>query len=231
MDYLSSDIDWCEDNFVYSNYIAEFYNTISNISFIAFYYLGLYTFQHFKCNNDDKFLYGCLLFTGMSSFYFHATLSLFSQLLDEFSIILLLANTLIMIYKNKYIRFTIKTYTVTHSIVMCYYPFINIPVLFMIGFMVWKILREKFKKYKDTSFKNYWFLAQLFFFISISCWLIDKFLCDYTKNIGIQFHAMWHIFSAICAYYSILVGIFLEYNRNDYYITNDKYFLPIIQKY
>tara|TARA_Y100000389_G_scaffold171438_1_gene179100 strand:+ start:598 stop:1287 length:690 start_codon:yes stop_codon:yes gene_type:complete len=229
MDYLSSDIDWCEQNFVYSDYIAEFYNTISNIPFIGFYYLGLYTFKHFHCQGDDKFLYGCLLFTGISSFYFHATLSLFSQLLDEFCIIFLLANTLIMIYKNKNIRFAIKGYTLTHSIVMCYYPFINIPVLFMIGFTVWKILRDKFKKYHDISFKKYWSLAQYFFILSVCCWLIDKFLCTYTH--GIQFHALWHIFSAVCAYYSILVGIFLEHNQNNFYITTNPYYLPIIQKY
>lgn len=230
MDYLSSDIDWCEDNFVYSNYIAEFFNTISNIPFIAFYYLGIYTFKNFNCYGDDKFLYGCLLFTGVSSFYFHATLSLFSQLLDEFSIILLLANALIMTYKNNNIRLGIKSYTFTHSIVMCYYPHINIPVLFFIGFCVWRILKKKFKKYSDQSFKYYWKLAQFFFFLSTSCWIIDKFFCSYTKFLGIQFHALWHIFSAICAYYSILVGIFLEYNNNDFYITSDKYYLPIIQK-
>ena len=143
MEYLSSDIDWCEDNFVYSNYIAEFFNTISNIPFIGFYYLGIYTFKNLNCYGDDKFLYGCLLFTGVSSFYFHATLSLFSQLIDEFSIIFLLANTLIMIYKDYYIRLAIKSYTFAHSIVMCYYPQINIPVLFIIGFCVWKILKEK----------------------------------------------------------------------------------------
>ena len=83
MEYESSSIDWCEDNYVYSNYIAEFYNSISNIPYILFYFLGLYSFKKMKCKRKDRLLYGGLLFTGISSFYFHATLSLYGHVLLE----------------------------------------------------------------------------------------------------------------------------------------------------
>ena len=231
MEYLSSDIDWCEDNFVYSNYIAEFFNTISNIPFIGFYFLGLHTFKILIVMVMINFYMLVYFLLEFHLLFFMLPLSLFSQLLDEFSIIFLLANTLIMIYKDYYIRLAIKSYTFTHSIVMCYYPQINIPVLFFIGFSIWKILKEKFKKYSDQSFKYYWKLAQFFFFLSVGCWIFDKFFCDYTKLLGIQFHALWHIFSAICAYYSILVGIFLEHNDSYFFITSDEYYLPIIEKF
>ena len=174
MEYESSSIDWCEENYSHSIYIAEFFNTISNIPFIILYYFGCKSFCNMFCNNYDKLLYGCLLFTGISSFYFHATLSLFSQLLDEFSIIFLLFNTLLMLYKDNNKRLFIKSYTITHSIVMCYYPVINIPVLFLIGFYLWSILRKRFRKYKENSFRRYWYRAQIFFILSLICWFSDK---------------------------------------------------------
>lgn len=227
MNYESSDIDWCEDNYTHSPYIVEFYNTISNIPFILFYAIGLRSFRYMSCQDYDYFLYGCLFFTGISSFYFHATLSLYSQLLDEFSIIFLLCNTLLMLYKDTFSKKCIKGYTITHSIVMCYYPWINIPVLFFIGFYLWLILRKRFNKYTEPSFRKYWRCAQFFFVCSVICWLLDKFLCNIVKKYNL--HACWHILSAICAYYSILVGIFLEYHNNKYKISED-YCLPIIIK-
>lgn len=227
MDYRSSQIDWCEKNYEWSPYIVEFYNTISNIPYVLFYYVGMYSCKNFQCNQDDRILYGCLFLIGITSMYFHATLSLYGQLLDEFCIILLLMNTLNMIYKKKNTKFYIKCYTITHSIVMCYYPLINIPVLFIIGFTIWKLLRTRFKKYKDTSFKKFWIFSQILFVLSVMCWVIDRFMCGYVQNI--QFHALWHILSAWCAYYSILVGVFLEHNTGNYYIKNN--LLPIIQKY
>ena len=228
MEYESSSIDWCEENYSHSIYIAEFFNTISNIPFILLYYFGCKSFCNMFCNNYDKLLYGCLLFTGISSFYFHATLSLFSQLLDEFSIIFLLFNTLLMLYKDNNKRLFIKSYTITHSIIMCYYPLINIPVLFLIGFYLWSILRKRFRKYKENSFRRYWYRAQIFFILSLICWFSDKFLCKYVKKFNL--HACWHIFSAITGYYTILVSIFLEYNYNNDYFIDEKNLLPIVIK-
>ena len=79
--YQSSEIDWCEENYVYSPYIAEFYNSLSNIIYIFLYYIGLYSIKNIYCKNYDRKLLSLLLFTGICSFYFHATLSLFGQII------------------------------------------------------------------------------------------------------------------------------------------------------
>ena len=83
--YQSSTIDWCGSNYVYSNYIAEFWNTVSNILYIIVYFLSFRSFKYIDCKKNDRLLNTLLLSTGISSFYFHATLSLFGQILDEYS--------------------------------------------------------------------------------------------------------------------------------------------------
>jgi Ceramidase len=81
--YQTSKIDWCEENYTHSNYIVEFRNTLSCLSFFIFpavYYL--------KTESEPV---GCLLVAsvGLSSILFHGTLSLAGQLFDELTIVLL----------------------------------------------------------------------------------------------------------------------------------------------
>jgi alkaline ceramidase len=224
--YQSSTIDWCESNYVYSNYIAEFWNTISNILYIIVYFLSFRSFKYINCNQNDRLLNTLLLSTGISSFYFHATLSLLGQILDEYSIVLLLTNTLLIIYQEEYIRKLLKLYLFIHTILIFYIPHINIPILFILGFWIKLKMTKIFNKSQEKSHKRYWKTAQYLFILSVLCWISDFLFCGMTF---IQFHALWHILSAMCAYYSILVGMFIEYHNNQYYIQS-KRLLPIILK-
>jgi hypothetical protein len=38
-----------------------------------------------------------------------------------------------------------------------------------------------------------------YFFLAISCWLIDQLFCDQIGNI--PFHAAWHVFTALGMFY------------------------------
>ncbi|XP_015682289.1 alkaline ceramidase 1-like [Protobothrops mucrosquamatus] len=87
--YLSSEVDWCEANFERSEYIAEYYNSISNVAFFILSPLLLWL-------NTDYIAYRALpirgfvilqVFIGIFSFYYHMTLSYAGQLLDELSIL------------------------------------------------------------------------------------------------------------------------------------------------
>ena len=49
--YQSSSIDWCEQNYVYSNYIAEFWNTITNILVMILGISGLYLSSNYEAYN------------------------------------------------------------------------------------------------------------------------------------------------------------------------------------
>lgn len=102
-----STIDWCEDNYTNSNYIAEYYNSLSSI-FIA---LSGYIFNKIQTKNNEyrmniytnnfKKIYKYLLVTSIGTFLFHGTLFFPFQLLDELPMLFI---------SLEYIRILLKFY-------------------------------------------------------------------------------------------------------------------------
>ncbi|XP_070347922.1 alkaline ceramidase 1 isoform X2 [Equus asinus] len=92
--YQSSEVDWCESNFQHSELVAEFYNTFSNIPFFIFGPLMMYLMHPYAQKRSCSIYVFCILFMviGLFSMYFHMTLSFLGQLLDEISILWLLAS-------------------------------------------------------------------------------------------------------------------------------------------
>ncbi len=89
-------IDWCESNYEVTSFIAEFWNTISNLVMILFPLYAIYwSFKHRqavkKSKSKTKFIIPnstiycqlSLLLVGIGSWMFHMTLLYPMQLLDE----------------------------------------------------------------------------------------------------------------------------------------------------
>jgi dihydroceramidase len=90
-------IDWCEDNYVTTHYIAEFWNTVSNVLMILAGIYGIYWFNknnkivsmkkesssHKKYPFEVKICFIMLMMVGIGSTLFHMTLLSSMQLLDE----------------------------------------------------------------------------------------------------------------------------------------------------
>jgi dihydroceramidase len=78
----TSSVDWCEDNYAWSHYVAEFYNTFSSFSIFFF---GIYGYVKHK--HQLSFRYDLLLMSytlvGWGSAAFHGTLLFPFQCLDE----------------------------------------------------------------------------------------------------------------------------------------------------
>ena len=87
----SSSVDWCEENYVWSHYIAEWWNTWSNVPPLV---LALGAMIAASTSAKDKqqpslikWAYSVPVIVFAGSFVFHATLTYFGQLLDELPMI------------------------------------------------------------------------------------------------------------------------------------------------
>jgi Ceramidase len=69
-------IDWCEPNYQHSFYIAEFWNTVSNILFVLLGLFGLYRSMQSGFEARFHACFIAVLVTGLGSAMFHGTLQL-----------------------------------------------------------------------------------------------------------------------------------------------------------
>lgn len=84
---ITATIDWCEENYVVSQYIAEYVNTLTNAAFIA---LAFFALRNAAKNKLElRFVLSALGFSvvGIGSWLFHMTLRYEFQLLDELPMI------------------------------------------------------------------------------------------------------------------------------------------------
>ena len=87
---MKSTVDWCENNYVHSDYVAELWNTLSGVSIFISAYLfrrmnpDVFEFYHF---HHLSRVYRYLIIMSIGTILFHATLWFPFQLLDELSMV------------------------------------------------------------------------------------------------------------------------------------------------
>ena len=86
--FTNSSINWCEEDYVHSNYIAEYWNSITGLALCLSAYI---CYIHNKTYNVYLLYYSnfLLLLVGIGTIMFHGTLIYFWQLLDEIPMILI----------------------------------------------------------------------------------------------------------------------------------------------
>jgi len=87
---VTSNVDWCEPNYVHTYYIAEFYNTISSLPMTFLGLFGIYVSVYNAHLYGKRFIlaFFFLFLVGVGSTLFHMTLLYEYQLLDELPMIL-----------------------------------------------------------------------------------------------------------------------------------------------
>ncbi|ORX82940.1 alkaline phytoceramidase [Anaeromyces robustus] len=84
---ITSSIDWCEENYIVSKYIAEFWNTLSNSIYILYALVGMRNVKKYHYDQRFYWAYFGLLCIGFGSWLFHMTLRYQMELADELPMI------------------------------------------------------------------------------------------------------------------------------------------------
>ncbi len=76
----TASIDWCEQNYVVTRFVAEFWNTVSSLAMVA---AGLVGISSRRFVREIRLAFGLLILVGLGSIAFHGTLRFELQMLDE----------------------------------------------------------------------------------------------------------------------------------------------------
>mmetsp|Transcript_4607 Transcript_4607/g.6884 ORF Transcript_4607/g.6884 Transcript_4607/m.6884 type:complete len:292 (+) Transcript_4607:34-909(+) len=224
---ITATMDWCEENYVFTTFIAEFWNTLSNAAIVG---MAVYGYLLSKKYYNDICVELCCIglgVVGIGSTAFHATLWYWGQMLDELPMVWAACTFVYAIpsreFRKKYnfllmlgcagygigvtIIYLIVNFPAFHEI--CYGIAVAATIIQLIIFM---------KKHKDQREKD--ILSKLLFHSmaysagAFFVWNIDNLLCihlrSFRKSLGwpfenlTQLHAWWHVGTGIGSYCFIM---------------------------
>jgi len=211
----SSDIDWCEPNYVWSSYIVEFWNSISNAPMVVIAIIQMFLFKNYAkvvptCENVWIF-WMFLMLTGIGSAYFHSTLSLLGQLIDELGILWTFSAGICfcidekvlpkMLMNRCFYRQVVATFAVLTTALTFLKPEVNhVLLFFLVPPTIW-ICYATAKWQKNTVFRYLIKKAVLTFVLAIVFWVLDSHLCSFWLKINFPYlHTFWHVLVTFGAY-------------------------------
>ncbi len=231
---VTSTVDWCEKNYEVVSFIAEFWNTISSLMLL---YAGAYgMLQHWNLKGNIIFL--VLAIVGIGSVFFHGTLTLFTQMMDEIPMIFLVTQLVLNTMNVKKYIYVAYVYATIYSMLIFLSSF-AIYKSYTIQFYLFQssiiisaiaILIALLKVPRTQSTRYLFSKGLIFFFTGWSCWLMDYFLCDILQNwcaFNPQFHAWWHVFSAFGVYNLSLISIMAKNGVRNFTVKKT-WFYPVI---
>ncbi|CAH0592647.1 unnamed protein product [Chrysodeixis includens] len=210
----SSPVDWCESNYSISPVIAEFVNTISNILFFLFPPVLIHLFQEYSkfFNPAINVLWVLLMVVGISSAYFHATLSLVGQLLDELAILWLFIGAFAMFLPKRYFptflggdrrRLAVCScvVSVVCTCISVLHPAANSFALMTLAIPALALLYIELNLVKCARAYRLGLRCVAVSLLAIFCWTIDRMFCDAWLSIDFPYmHGVWHVLIFIASY-------------------------------
>lgn len=202
---MTATIDWCEPNHTWTDYIAEFGNTMSSLSLSL---VGLYMWQKHKNDNLTKpirWSHYLSILIGIGSAWFHATLSYTGQLVDELSMLWLMTISLpTMLGAHKYVSYALYSATLWYTVLS-----FTVDVVPTTQYLVFQtffgtmVAMVAIKIYTSmlTSRKTERLVRNTIgtFACALVLWLCDFYLCEMIGHWYL--HTAWHLVVSCTLYY------------------------------
>ncbi|XP_042516058.1 alkaline ceramidase-like [Macadamia integrifolia] len=208
---VTSTTEWCEKNYVYSSYIAEFFNTVSNVPSIILALIGLIISLRQRFEKRFSILHLSNMILAIGSMLFHATLQHVQQQSDETPMVWEILLYIYILYSpDWHYRSTMPTFLFLYGAV---FAIVHSQFRFVIGFKVHYVILclicipRTYKYYiyiEDVAAKR---LAKLYIgtlILGSICWLCDRLLCKVISRwyFNPQGHALWHVFMGFNSYFA-----------------------------
>ncbi|XP_013379174.1 alkaline ceramidase 2 [Lingula anatina] len=220
----SSDVDWCEANYDITSFIAEFFNTISNALFIVGPPLLIYLFRHYArlVTWEVNIVWGLLVIVGLGSAYFHATLSLVGQLLDEIAILWVLMAALGMWFPKRLLplvfqhsrrnfKVALMCFTALSSGLACVMPEVNAFVLMLFGIPATMLLCTELWRTQCRRVRSLGIRCGVLWLLAVTCWINDRVFCDVWSSLHFPYlHCAWHILIFIASYTACVLFAYFD---------------------
>ncbi|UYV72686.1 ACER2 [Cordylochernes scorpioides] len=187
---------------------------VSNVLFLVYPPLvaGLFSQYAAQVTRGVYLVWGLLLAIGLSSIYFHATLSLLGQLLDEVAILWLLMAAAALWAPRRCLPSPFSTnrrlfqrsmlvLCVVGTGLACLFPALNAFALMAFGipgtaFMVAELLRCRNPRVLRLGVR-----CTVLWLCALACWINDRMFCDMWSALNFPYlHGAWHILIAIASY-------------------------------
>ncbi|XP_065165577.1 alkaline ceramidase [Atheta coriaria] len=210
----SSPVDWCEENYTFSPMIAEFVNTISNVLFFILPPVLMHLFRGYGqiINPAIHVIWVLLIVVGLSSAYFHATLSLVGQLLDELAILWVFFAAFSMFFPRRlfptFLHNDRKLFSLgavflamIGTVLAIIQPAVNAFALMTLGIPSVILLIHEVRRANNERIHRLGIRCASAWCIAVFCWVNDRLLCEAWSSIQFPYlHGLWHIFIFIASY-------------------------------
>ncbi|XP_048587920.1 alkaline ceramidase 3 isoform X2 [Nematostella vectensis] len=224
----TSTLDWCEENYAVSQFVAEFWNTISNWIMIVPPLLGAILTWQTRHETRYMLAFLSLFVVGVGSFSFHATLLYHMQLLDELPMIYCTCVFLFCIFEcasqpgHTNIRLIFSLTACSMLITIVYLTFVN-PLVFQwaYGILAGSLtLLALYKLRQHRGSRKLLMISIISYGSGFILWNFENNFCPTVRDLRTksiiplqpltQLHAIWHLLAGIGSYYHILYSFDLR---------------------
>ncbi|ORY31430.1 ceramidase-domain-containing protein [Naematelia encephala] len=228
-------IDWCESNYSHTPYIAETYNTVTNIPVILAGIYGALATYFAGINKRYAVCYLGLSFIGIGSTGFHASLRWEWQLLDELPMIYVVSYAALMVldtlpgFKPRYGIWGYLVLTAWCLFVTFSYLYLPNPVYHQVAFAAIllgttarnvTLIRRLPSAHPGRKLVTRYMAWGIFTFAAgFGIWNLDNIFCTYLRSwrelLGIwgfllEGHAYWHLMTGFGSFWIFTAAIYLQ---------------------